>query len=282
MYNATANDDATVGVILNRRDAMMAAARAGVGLVAAGAFFGRPVRASVPATLRVANLMVSPALTEGPYFVNRQLERSDLTAGTERAAVVQGTPLELTFVVQRLDGTVVSPMRGAQVDVWQADAHGVYSAEDHSTIPRRTGSASRQWLRGYQLADELGRVHFRTIIPGAYEGRSAHVHLKVRRFSPAGNVTAEFTSQLFFQDGLLADVYRTGPYVARGGHHLPNSQDPIFNERQPDGSVAGKWLTLSLEKTPQGYSSQFSLILTDDVMKPGAERFGAGAREPRW
>jgi protocatechuate 3,4-dioxygenase beta subunit len=48
-------------------------------------------------------------------------------------------------------------------------------------------------LRGHQRADAEGRYRFRTIVPGAYEGRTRHIHVKV---APPG--ARLLTTQLYF------------------------------------------------------------------------------------
>ena len=69
--------------------------------------------------------------------------------------------------------------------------------------------------RGYQVTDDKGLATFGTIIPGWYRGRTPHIHFKARQFSASGNVTAEFTSQLFFHPeepacGLCKKAVRDG------------------------------------------------------------------------
>ena len=65
-------------------------------------------------------------------------------------------------------------LEGAQVDIWHCNAYGVYSdiAAESTT--------GQNWLRGYQLTDSNGLATFTTIIPGWYEGRTTHIHLRVR------------------------------------------------------------------------------------------------------
>src|SRR5205807_2237691 len=82
--------------------------------------------------------------TEGPYFVDENLNRSDLTAGTSRASVVNGLPLALQLKVYQVSGSAVTPVSGAHVDIWHADALGVYSDEAVQSTYGET------WLRGFQ------------------------------------------------------------------------------------------------------------------------------------
>ena len=64
----------------------------------------------------------------------------------------------------------VTPLAGALLDVWQADADGVYdnaSADFH--------------LRGRFYADGDGQYAFTTVLPGLYPGRTRHIHPRQRR-----------------------------------------------------------------------------------------------------
>src|SRR5439155_4100443 len=79
-----------------------------------------------PATL---SCVVTPAETEGPYFVDEKLNRSDLTSDTTEPAVFNGLPLSLQLRVYTVNGNACTPLASAQVDVWHADAVGVYSDE---------------------------------------------------------------------------------------------------------------------------------------------------------
>jgi protocatechuate 3,4-dioxygenase beta subunit len=72
--------------------------------------------------------VVTPQLTEGPYFVDELLMRSDIRSDPATGAVREGVPLRLAFRITRVDGDAAcTPLTGALVDVWQCDALGVYS-----------------------------------------------------------------------------------------------------------------------------------------------------------
>ena len=110
--------------------------------------------------------------TEGPFFKPSSPERAELIESG-----MAGQPIELVgFVLTR----GCKPVANAIVDLWQADNSGVY---DNSGFR----------LRGHQRADAEGRYRFRTIVPGNYEGRTRHFHIKVA--PPAGRL---LTTQLYF------------------------------------------------------------------------------------
>jgi protocatechuate 3,4-dioxygenase beta subunit len=68
----------------------------------------------------------------------------------------------------------------ALLDFWHCDAAGVYDNAGYR-------------LRGHQFADEQGRFHLETILPGIYPGRTRHIHVKVQ--APNQPV---LTTQLYF------------------------------------------------------------------------------------
>jgi catechol 1,2-dioxygenase len=112
-----------------------------------------------------------------------------------------------------LSGTVygcdcVTPLAGAEVDVWQADSHGAYDNTGYT-------------LRGRAITDALGRYEFEGVLPGFYLNgatyRPRHVHYKVGH---ADGVP--LTTQLYFQ----GDPYiPTDPFV-RASLVQPISEEP--------------------------------------------------------
>jgi protocatechuate 3,4-dioxygenase beta subunit len=280
------HDDATVGRILTRREAIIIATRVGVVLAGAGpagcarSSPGQGADGAVqpgPVVAKPAPVVVSPSVTEGPFFVDEKLNRSDLVAGTSRASVVNGLPLALAFVVHKVDGDSVVPLRDVWVDVWHADTAGVYS--DESDGMNREDTAGQKWLRGYQVTGEDGRVGFTTIFPGWYASRTPHIHFKIRRLDASGKSGAEFTSQVFFSEQDIERIYAKEPYVSTGERDTSNQTDDVFNERLSDGSVAGSHLLLDLTKSPgPGYAAEFSVVLTDESMRPGRRGPGRGPR----
>jgi protocatechuate 3,4-dioxygenase beta subunit len=201
---------------------------------------------------------LTPALDEGPLsdnFSDIALNHSDLTAGTTRSSVVDGVPLTLTLDFSRVSGSTVTPLTGARIDVWQADASGTYS-DDASA-----GTAGESWLRGYQMTDANGSVTFTTIYPGWYSGRTPHINLKVRLFSGSA-VTYEFTTELYLDDTTTNAVYANSPYNTHGTRDTTNATDKLYNTPAADGTAAGTKTTISL--TPAsggGYSGTFNAYL---------------------
>lgn len=190
--------------------------------------------------------VVMPESTEGPFFVVGEPERSDLRADSASGEARLGTPLELTFNVSQISNGACAALPGAMVDVWHCDAEGRYSGV-------RDGGADtgdQNWLRGYQLTDANGLARFVTIYPGWYPGRTVHIHFKIRAQAEGGRVY-DFTSQLYFDEAVTADVYTQPPYNTRGAPNTPNARDRIFLPET----------LLVPTRAGDGYSATFSLGL---------------------
>jgi protocatechuate 3,4-dioxygenase beta subunit len=161
-------------------------------------------------------------MTEGPYFVDDKLNRSDIRVNTADGKVSEGAEMKLTLRVLQAGGDGCTPLQGALVDIWHCDAQGVYS----DVTDRSFSTVGQDFLRGQQLTDANGQVTFTTIYPGWYPGRATHIHLKVRGSNAAGQ-NYEFTSQLFFDDAFSEAVF-TQPAYVKSGRHTLNTEDGIF------------------------------------------------------
>ena len=71
----------------------------------------------------------TPTVTEGPYWVDEKLFRSDIRTDPATGVARTGIPLTLTINVQNLAGGACSTLAGAYVDIWHCDAKGIYSDE---------------------------------------------------------------------------------------------------------------------------------------------------------
>lgn len=151
-----------------------------------------------------ATCSVTPSETEGPFYLDVDKIRRDITEG--RA----GTPLRLALRVR--DAGSCKPISDAVVDLWHADAKGQYSGVEGD---------SGTFLRGMQVTDAGGITQFQTIYPGAYPGRTVHIHAKVH----VDNRTA-LTTQLYFDDDLTDQVVSQSPYEGSG--RTRNLEDSLF------------------------------------------------------
>jgi len=222
----TENDDKPVGRILNRREALKLL---GVGSAAFLAVCASPggdiTRASTNgSTSRAApGCIVRPELTIGPYFVDDQLNRSDIRFDPLEGNVSEGMPLTLKISISSAAGKTCAPLEGARVDIWHCDALGIYS----DVSLRGFNTLGQKFLRGYQLTDTKGGVQFRTIYPGWYSGRTVHIHFMIRT-KGADHGDYEFTSQLFFSDALTDIVHAKEPYVRKGPRNTRNREDNVY------------------------------------------------------
>src|SRR3972149_6977430 len=80
-----------------------------------------------PTVTAMPPCVVRPGQTEGPYFVDEKLNRSDIRSDPSDGSVKEGVPLQLTLRVHQISGTDCTPLAGAMVDIWHCDALGVYS-----------------------------------------------------------------------------------------------------------------------------------------------------------
>ena len=197
------------------------------------------------AEAQAASCILTPEVTEGPYWIENELTRRDIRAGKD------GLPLEIVFTVQNAKTCKV--IKNADVEIWHCDAKGVYSGyESLSQGParrpasrpragpraasrrrggRRRGGGgghqeptdSKRYLRGHQKTDAEGRARFLTVFPGWYAGRTPHIHLKVH---VGGDVV--HTGQVFFNERVTAAVYKKAPYKSHGQPDTSHSEDSIF------------------------------------------------------
>ena len=246
------NNNRQLNRLLSRREAL-ASFRAGVtAMLVVGCIprNSRSAQASSTANNTTKSAcIVSPEQTEGPYFVDEKLNRSDIRSDPSDGSVKDGVPLQLTLRVSQVSSTSCTPLKGAIVDIWHCDALGVYS----DVSDRSFSTVGKKFLRGYQVTDADGTVEFTTIYPGWYPGRTVHIHFKVRT-NATSQKSYEFTSQLYFDDSITDRVHAQTPYASKGQRTLKNAQDGIFQD-------GGEQLLLTPTKTSQGYAATFDIGL---------------------
>jgi len=111
--------------------------------------------------------------TIGPFFPPRYVDAgaNDLTQFEDRKA--QGEVIEIAGVVRQEDG---APLENLVVEIWQADAKGIYR---HPADPRHHEADPRFFGWGRAATDKEGRYAFRTVRPGAPQGRARHINVMV-------------------------------------------------------------------------------------------------------
>ena len=103
------------------------------------------------------------------------------------------------------------------------------------------------------MTDAAGNVRFTTIYPGWYDGRTVHMHFKVRG-AAASKRSYEFTSQLYFDDAFTDRVYARNPYARRGPRTVRNGRDGIFRDD-------GGGMILPVVENDTGYAASFNVGL---------------------
>jgi protocatechuate 3,4-dioxygenase beta subunit len=132
------------------------------------------------ATTRAQSLVPTSSQDLGPFYpVTRPKdEDADLTRIRGAKGEARGEPINVIGRVVDLRG---NPVRGARVELWQANAVGRYDhpgdvRDDAALDPNFQGYASLP-------TDRDGRFKFRTIKPGAYkipgDMRTPHIHFDI-------------------------------------------------------------------------------------------------------
>lgn len=185
----------------------------------------------------------------GPVFGYDALGQTDNDLTRQHA----GEPLgERIFVSGRVLDENSRPVRGALIEIWQANAAGRYrhksDTHDAPLDPNFTGY-------GRVLTDEQGRYQFTTIKPGAYPWgnhynawRPQHIHLSLF----GAGILQRLVTQMYFPGDPLLD------------------EDPIFNS-VPDEKARRRliasfdWET-TVPMTGLGYS--FDVVLRGRDVTP--------------
>ncbi|MFE6825609.1 intradiol ring-cleavage dioxygenase [Streptomyces sp. NPDC057690] len=205
-----------------------------------------PVAAAAVCTL-------TKEMTEGPYYLDGQYVRADVTEGKA------GIPLKLTLTV--VDDDTCVPLSNALVEIWHSDALGEYSGfvgnNGHSEPDDGT------FLRGGVLTNSSGVAAITTIYPGWYRGRCIHIHVKVHKnvtLTSNGSFTGGqelHTGQLFFNETITTAVAKISPYSTNTVTRTTLAQDSIYDE----GGAASGLLTLTAlgSSTSSGYAGTLTL-----------------------
>jgi protocatechuate 3,4-dioxygenase beta subunit len=174
--------------------------------------------------------VLTPETIAGPTWFDAHAVRRDVRDGRP------GTPLALAFRVVAADAC--TPLPGAVVDLWQADAGGVYSGfagaapgqggepggTDEYGDRQAAATDPDRFLRGTQVTGADGVVLFDSVYPGWYPTRTPHLHLKVHL-----DERTVLTTQLFFDDAVNDAVLAAGPYSVHGDRDTRNDTDAFFS-----------------------------------------------------
>lgn len=180
--------------------------------------------------------ILAPEVTAGPYYVQGEYFRSNVKE------VEWSEGLDLFLEVQYVDISTCAPVPAVAVDIWNANATGVYSGISVSGNYAEDGVNST-YLRGIQLTDHEGVVEFATIFPGHYSGRATHTHLLAHTNAtllPNGTISVfnkpvAHIGQLFYPEDLRSAVEATSPYNTNTVDITTNDDD-MWSIVQADSS----------------------------------------------
>lgn len=168
----------------------------------------------------------TPPQILGPFypFMQTPVETGDLTSGGQ----AKGPVLYLSGRVLAEDGT---PVAGAKVEIWQANAVGRYSHPNDENA-----AALDEKFAGFAVTrtDEQGRYSFKTVRPAAYPAapgrwRPAHIHF---------SVTAKYeqlVTQMYFRGEPHND---TDPWLNSATRKDLLITDPVPVEGKEPGALA--------------------------------------------
>ncbi len=222
------------------------------------------------------------AQTEGPYWVDEMLNRSDVRVDPTDGITRPGVLMTLGITLQEVSGSSCGPLAGAKVDIWHCDAGGTYSDE------AANNSVGKKFLRGYQISDDTGSVQFTTIYPGWYSGRTVHIHVRIRTYS-GSTLLDNFTAQIFFDDTITDQVFAANaPYNSRRTRDTRNANDMVLT-----GTTNGAVVHAALTQTSVGYTATANIgvnVKTAAASKPvitsggivNAAGFQAGVAPGAW
>ncbi|MFD7860808.1 intradiol ring-cleavage dioxygenase [Streptomyces sp. NPDC059783] len=256
--------------------AAVAAAGIGAGAVANASAGESGGRGKNPAGQGEACYRLTSETTEGPYYIDADKIRKDITEGKE------GIPMTLRLKV--IDSDTCKPVAKAAVDIWHCDALGLYSGYESMSqgggpggpggggtppsgaptdaptgmptdaptgTPPSGGPGGgghseptddKRYLRGTQLTDKHGHVEFRTIFPGWYQGRAVHIHTKVHvggTMTDAGYEGGHtcHTGQFFFAEQAVLDSAEVAPYSTSTTTRTTLTEDTIYDRSGVTGGL---------------------------------------------
>ena len=153
--------------------------------------------------------------TIGPFFPPRYVDAgaNDLTVFEGRKA--KGEAIEIRGRVLQEDGTALDNLI---VEIWQADANGIFR---HPADPRRAQADPDFLGWGRAATDAQGNYRFRTIRPGAPEGRQPHINF-LFMFS---GIMRILKTTMFFEDGkdpvlMAVPASRRSLLIAKGKYEF--------------------------------------------------------------
>ncbi len=182
-----------------------------------------------------------PGETAGPYpadgsnasnqtlnaLTKSGIVRQDLRTSLSTGKTAAGTPLTITLELVNTKSNCAA-LAGYAVYLWHCDRDGNYSMYS-------SGITGEDYLRGVQVSDASGKLSFKTIYPGCYDGRWPHAHFEI--YSSLANATTSknmvHTSQIAFPEDVCKAVYAGGQGYATSTRNLSRitlASDNVFSD----------------------------------------------------
>ena len=149
--------------------------------------------------------ILTPEQTAGPFYPKpaigeQEFYDADLTRKGKDSPVAEGEIVVVQGKVVDLEG---NPVVDSIVEVWQACLSGRYNhPDDTNTAP--IDPNFQYWAR--MTTDASGSYSFKTILPGKYPGRTAHIHYKIQ-----SKDLPELVTQMYFESR-MDDNRKDGVY----------------------------------------------------------------------
>ncbi len=186
------------------------------------------------------NCTLIPAETAGPFPLdlteNQVFFRQDVRE--DRTGVLLHQKIKIIGLENCL------PMPNVRVNIWACDKDGLYSGYGAET--------GKTYMRGYQITDANGEVHFISILRGWYNGRICHIHFQAYVSSVYAAI-----SQLTYPIAEKNAIYAANPSLyTKGLDPLSYSNDGVF----ADG-YAYQLATLTANPDTGGFDSYLEVTI---------------------
>lgn len=221
--------------------------------------------------------VLNPEGETGPFYVKGELIRSNLREGQAGVPII--------FDAQFVDVDTCEPITDLYADIWNCNATGVYSGvvSTGNGNTADTANVNATFLRGIQKTDSDGVVHFTTLFPGHYSGRTTHHHVvahldvTVQANNTITAGTVAHIGQFFWDQDLIYEVEATSPYSGNTITITTNAEDRVFSDetsgttsdpvinyvklgdRLSDGLLG--WITVAVN-TSATYDPNYSFVYT--------------------
>lgn len=149
-----------------------------------------------------ASCILTPDVTQGPYYVGGEYIRSDIVDTQEG--------IETVIDYQVIDVNTCEPVPAVYLEMWHCNSTGVYSG----VVANGNGDSSdlaninNTFLRGIQETDDDGVAQFTTLFPGHYTSRATHIHIIIHTNATVyengtlgQEVSSSHVGQAFFDQG---------------------------------------------------------------------------------